>query len=103
MDTYESLHKQAIQCIDNLFNMIKLRVVLICILYRCDQYRWVHQGTQSFYFRKFEMKRKTSAIDVNGGDKTSGGNRFKRLKALNRLLDIILLSYYLSQLLQVLD
>lgn len=48
--------------------------------YRCDQYRWVHQGTWSFYFGKFEMKRKTSAIDVNDRGKQSGDNRFKRLE-----------------------
>ena len=48
--------------------------------YRCDQYRWAHQGTRSFHFGKLEMKRKTSAIDVNDGGKLSGDNRFKRLE-----------------------
>lgn len=56
--------------------------LLRCIIsiYRCDQYRWAHQGTRSFKFGIFEMKRKTSAIDVNDVDKQSGDNRFKRLE-----------------------
>ena len=48
--------------------------------YRCDQYRWAHQRTRSIHFGKLEMKRKTSAIDVNDGGKLSGDNRFKRLE-----------------------
>ena len=56
--------------------------IALCIYnaYRCDQYRWAHQGTRSFYFGKLEIKRKTSAIDANDGGKHRGDNRFKRLE-----------------------